>query len=153
VCARIRLGSPAWCCIFARALQEAIEIFEKKIEAMEAERRRTSASSKAQGRGGDFLTSDTLQTMRDTFNMLRDDACVWRLAAAKSLMNGLTDLPAVGARLGAVPPADAEEDASEGAEEQKAADLRSGLSPHQATAVSFFFRRSFSIAVKAPLTF
>lgn len=101
---------------------------------MEAERRRSSASSKAQGRGGDFLTSDMLQTMRDTFNMLRDDACVWRLAATKSLLNGLADLPAVGARLDVVAPAEA--DASEGAEEEKATDLRAGLSPHQATAVS-----------------
>src|SRR3546814_9244207 len=132
---------------------------------MEAEHRRQNASSKSQGRSGkpkmlaplsvpteclevmtmwnlqtgDFLTSDMLQSMRDTFNMLRDDACAWRLAAAKSLMNELADLPSVGKQLESVPIDIEEDEASEGVEEEKATDLRANSAVPQilqASAVS-----------------
>ena len=66
---------------------------------------------------GEIFTADALESLRGTFNMLRDDACLWRFAATTSLLNGLTDLPKVGVQLQAVEPLATLDD--NGAEEQK----------------------------------
>lgn len=106
---------------------------------------------------GDMLTSDMLQSIRDTFNMLRDDACVWRLTAAKSLMNGLPDLPHIGSTVSM-----GSEDVENGVDETKAPDLHDRQDPtalvanpqlHQASAVRYYFVFHRFVPVKSCVLF